>query len=164
MTRRIRNLQFSGYTRDASPPLFSYDDELLQLESTQKLGFEAFANTLAVGAVNQLVAGRERPLEGAGHGRFWINNSSTVVSMPAFRSDLVHGKCAGARTPSALGVIARMRNSHDCFGNARDRIKTLSGSRRDAWGLWLLDWLAHVPLAFSLFRRHHDRTSCREGV
>lgn len=73
MKRRIRNLQFSGYTRDASPPLFSYD-ELLQLGSTQKLGFEAFANTLAVCPVTQLVAGRERPLEGAGRGRFWINN------------------------------------------------------------------------------------------
>jgi membrane-associated phospholipid phosphatase len=39
------------------------------------LGFEAFGNTLAVAAVTQLVAGRERPLEGVGHGRFWVNNS-----------------------------------------------------------------------------------------
>ncbi|HST11066.1 MAG TPA: phosphatase PAP2 family protein [Terriglobales bacterium] len=41
---------------------------------TGLLGFEAFANTFAVGAVTQLIAGRERPLEGAGQGRFWVNN------------------------------------------------------------------------------------------
>lgn len=35
------------------------------------LGFEALANTLAAGAVTQLIAGRERPLEGAGRGRFY---------------------------------------------------------------------------------------------
>ena len=39
------------------------------------LGFEAFGNTLAVDAATQLVAGRERPLEVAGHGRFWVNNA-----------------------------------------------------------------------------------------
>jgi membrane-associated phospholipid phosphatase len=51
------------------------------------LGFEAFANTLAVGAVTQLVAGRERPLEGAGHGRFWVNNSIDS-SFPSMHSGL----------------------------------------------------------------------------
>jgi membrane-associated phospholipid phosphatase len=45
------------------------------------LGFEAFANTLAV------VAGRERPLEGAGHGRFWVNNSIDS-SFPSMHSGL----------------------------------------------------------------------------
>ena len=39
------------------------------------LGFEAFGNTLVVDAATQLVAGRERPLEGAGQGRFWVNNA-----------------------------------------------------------------------------------------
>jgi hypothetical protein len=42
---------------------------------TGVLGFEAFANTLVVGAVTQLIAGRERPLEAAGQGRFWANNA-----------------------------------------------------------------------------------------
>jgi membrane-associated phospholipid phosphatase len=28
-----------------------------------------------VDAVTQLIAGRERPLEGSGHGRFWVNNA-----------------------------------------------------------------------------------------
>jgi membrane-associated phospholipid phosphatase len=51
------------------------------------LGFEAFANDLAVGAVTQLVAGRERPLEGAGHGRFWVNNSIDS-SFPSMHSGL----------------------------------------------------------------------------
>jgi len=41
---------------------------------TGVLGFEAFANTLVVDAVTQLIAGRERPLEGSGQGRFWVNN------------------------------------------------------------------------------------------
>ena len=44
-------------------------------EETGILGFEAFANTLAVNSVTQLMAGRERPLEGTGNGRFWVNNT-----------------------------------------------------------------------------------------
>jgi membrane-associated phospholipid phosphatase len=51
------------------------------------LGIEALANTLAVGAVTQLVAGRERPLVGAGHGRFWVNNSLDS-SFPSMHSGL----------------------------------------------------------------------------
>jgi membrane-associated phospholipid phosphatase len=51
------------------------------------LGFEAFANTLAVSAVTQLVAGRERPLEGVGHGRFWVNNTLDS-SFPSMHSGL----------------------------------------------------------------------------
>ena len=39
------------------------------------LGLEAFGNTLVVDAVTQLIAGRERPLEGNGNGRFWVNNA-----------------------------------------------------------------------------------------
>lgn len=39
------------------------------------LGFEAAGNTLVVDAATQLVTGRERPLEGAGQGRFWVNNA-----------------------------------------------------------------------------------------
>ena len=39
------------------------------------LGLEALGNTLGVDAVTQLIAGRERPLEGSGHGRFWVNNA-----------------------------------------------------------------------------------------
>ena len=51
------------------------------------LGFEAFANTLAVSAVTQLIAGRERPLEGEGHGRFWVNNALDS-SFPSMHSSL----------------------------------------------------------------------------
>ena len=39
------------------------------------LGFEAAGNTLVVDAATQLITGRERPLEGAGQGRFWVNNA-----------------------------------------------------------------------------------------
>jgi membrane-associated phospholipid phosphatase len=39
------------------------------------LGLEAFGNTLVVDAVAQLIAGRERPLEGNRNGRFWVNNA-----------------------------------------------------------------------------------------
>ena len=39
------------------------------------LGFEAFGNTLIVDAATQLITGRERPLEGSGNGRFWVNNA-----------------------------------------------------------------------------------------
>jgi membrane-associated phospholipid phosphatase len=39
------------------------------------LGLEALGNTLVVDAVTQLIAGRERPLEGNGNGRFWVNNA-----------------------------------------------------------------------------------------
>jgi len=39
------------------------------------LGFEALGNTLVVNTVTQLIAGRERPLEGNGNGRFWVNNA-----------------------------------------------------------------------------------------
>ena len=39
------------------------------------LGAEAFANTAAVVGLTQLIAGRERPTEGNGNGRFWQNNT-----------------------------------------------------------------------------------------
>jgi membrane-associated phospholipid phosphatase len=39
------------------------------------LGLEAFANTFAVYSIVQVAAGRERPLEGRGTGRFWQNNT-----------------------------------------------------------------------------------------
>jgi hypothetical protein len=42
---------------------------------TGLLGFEAVANTFLVDTVTQIVAGRERPLEGSGHDRFWVNNT-----------------------------------------------------------------------------------------
>lgn len=51
------------------------------------LGFEAFGNTLAVEAAMQLIVGRERPLEGAGHGRFWVNNALSS-SFPSEHSGL----------------------------------------------------------------------------
>lgn len=44
-------------------------------QETGILGFEAFGNTLVVDAATQLIAGRERPLDGNGHGRFWVNNA-----------------------------------------------------------------------------------------
>ena len=51
------------------------------------LGFEALGNTLVVDAVTQLIAGRERPLEGFGHGRFWVNNALTS-SFPSQHSGM----------------------------------------------------------------------------
>jgi membrane-associated phospholipid phosphatase len=39
------------------------------------LAFEAFANTAAAVGITQLTAGRERPTEGTGNGRFWQNNA-----------------------------------------------------------------------------------------
>jgi membrane-associated phospholipid phosphatase len=51
------------------------------------LGFEAFGNTLALDAVTQLITGRERPLEGSGHGRFWVNNAFNS-SFPSQHSGL----------------------------------------------------------------------------
>ena len=51
------------------------------------LGFEAVGNTLAVAAVAQFIAGRERPLEGVGHGRFWVNNTLDS-SFPSIHSGL----------------------------------------------------------------------------
>jgi membrane-associated phospholipid phosphatase len=39
------------------------------------LGFEAFGNTLVVDALTQIITGRERPLEGSGQGRFFVNNA-----------------------------------------------------------------------------------------
>ena len=51
------------------------------------LGFEAAGNTLAITAVAQIIAGRERPLEGFGHGRFWVNNSLNS-SFPSVHSSL----------------------------------------------------------------------------
>ena len=51
------------------------------------LGFEALGNTLVVDAVTQLIAGRERPLEGSGHGRFWVDNAFNS-SFPSQHSGL----------------------------------------------------------------------------
>ena len=39
------------------------------------LSAEAFANTAVVLSFTQLIAGRERPTEGTGNGRFWQNNT-----------------------------------------------------------------------------------------
>jgi membrane-associated phospholipid phosphatase len=39
------------------------------------LAAEAFGNTAAVVGLTQLIAGRERPTEGSGNGRFWQNNA-----------------------------------------------------------------------------------------
>ena len=39
------------------------------------LAGEAFANTAALVGLTQFVAGRERPTEGTGNGRFWQNNT-----------------------------------------------------------------------------------------
>jgi hypothetical protein len=43
-------------------------------QETGKLGLESVANTFTVYAVTQLLAGRERPLQGSGNGRFWTHN------------------------------------------------------------------------------------------
>jgi membrane-associated phospholipid phosphatase len=56
-------------------------------KETGLLGFEAVGNTLAVVAIAQFIAGRERPLEGIGHGRFWVNNALDS-SFPSLHSGL----------------------------------------------------------------------------
>ena len=78
------------YSMVATTGILLMSGKLKQNEHAQEtgiLGVEALANTLAVGAVTQLVAGRERPLEGAGHGRFWVNNSIDS-SFPSMHSGL----------------------------------------------------------------------------
>jgi membrane-associated phospholipid phosphatase len=54
---------------------------------TGVLGLEALGNTFVVAAVTQLITGRERPLEGFGHGRFWVNNAFNS-SFPSQHSGL----------------------------------------------------------------------------
>jgi len=54
---------------------------------TGVLGLEALGNTFIVVAATQLIAGRERPAEGAGHGRFWVNNAFNS-SFPSQHSGL----------------------------------------------------------------------------
>jgi membrane-associated phospholipid phosphatase len=51
------------------------------------LGFEALGNTLVVDAATQLISGRERPLEGSGHGRFLVHNALSS-SFPSQHSGL----------------------------------------------------------------------------
>jgi len=51
------------------------------------LGLEALGNTLVVDAATQLISGRERPLEGSGHGRFLVNNALNS-SFPSQHSGL----------------------------------------------------------------------------
>jgi membrane-associated phospholipid phosphatase len=88
------------YSMVATTGILLISGKLKQNERAQEtgvLGIEALANTLAVGAVTQLVAGRERPLEGAGHGRFWVNNTIDS-SFPSMHSGL---------TWSMASVLAR---------------------------------------------------------
>jgi membrane-associated phospholipid phosphatase len=51
------------------------------------LGLEALGNTLVVDAATQVISGRERPLEGSGHGRFLVNNALNS-SFPSQHSGL----------------------------------------------------------------------------
>jgi hypothetical protein len=51
------------------------------------LGLEALGNTLVVDAATQFISGRERPLEGSGHGRFLVNNALSS-SFPSQHSGL----------------------------------------------------------------------------
>jgi hypothetical protein len=64
---------------------------------TGVLGLEALGNTLVVDAATQLIAGRERPLEGSGHGRFVVHNALSS-SFPSQHSGL---------TWSMASVLAR---------------------------------------------------------
>ncbi|MGA7293639.1 MAG: phosphatase PAP2 family protein [Terriglobales bacterium] len=52
--------------------LKTHDDHARE---TGYLAAEAFANTAALVGLTQLIAGRERPTEGNGDGRFWQNNA-----------------------------------------------------------------------------------------
>jgi membrane-associated phospholipid phosphatase len=54
---------------------------------TGVLGLEALGNTVVVDAATQLISGRERPLEGSGHGRFLVNNALSS-SFPSQHSGL----------------------------------------------------------------------------
>jgi membrane-associated phospholipid phosphatase len=130
------------------------------------LGFEAFANTLAVGAVTQLVAGRERPLEGAGHGRFWVNNSIDS-SFPSMHSGL---------TWSMASVLAheypRLWVQFLTYGTATTvsvtRVTGLKHFPADVavggvFGYLIGQHMFHSHSRF--FHGHHDRkTPCRGGV
>jgi len=55
--------------------LSSLKTEDVHARETGFLTAEAFANTAAVVGLTQLIAGRERPTEGNGNGRFWQNNA-----------------------------------------------------------------------------------------
>jgi membrane-associated phospholipid phosphatase len=55
--------------------LSSLRTEDAHARETGALAAEAFANTAAVIGLTQLIAGRERPTEGNGNGRFWQNNA-----------------------------------------------------------------------------------------
>jgi membrane-associated phospholipid phosphatase len=130
------------------------------------LGFEAFANTLAVGAVTQLVAGRERPLEGAGHGRFWVNNSIDS-SFPSMHSGL---------TWSMASVLAheypRLWVQFLTYGTATTvsvtRVTGLKHFPADVAVGGVFGYLIgqHMFRSHSrFFHGHHDRkTPCRGGV
>jgi len=64
MTASVAGLWFFGRkTQDA------------HANGTGILTAEAFGNTAAVVGLMQLIAGRERPTEGVGNGRFWHNNA-----------------------------------------------------------------------------------------
>jgi membrane-associated phospholipid phosphatase len=52
---------------------------------TGVLAAEAFANSAALYGLTQFVAGRERPTEGSGNGRFWQNNA-LGSSFPSWHS------------------------------------------------------------------------------
>jgi hypothetical protein len=54
---------------------------------TGVLGLEALGSTLVVDAATQFISGRERPLEGSGHGRFLVHNALSS-SFPSQHSGL----------------------------------------------------------------------------
>ena len=87
---------------------------------TGLLGSEAFGNTLVVDAVTQLIAGRERPLDGFGHGRFWVNNALDS-SFPSQHSGLTSSMASvlahEIRNP---GCSFRLRYGHHGFCHTRD--------------------------------------------
>jgi len=55
--------------------LFGMKNDDSHARETGILALESFANTAGVVALTQVAAGRERPTEGNGNGRFWQNNA-----------------------------------------------------------------------------------------
>jgi membrane-associated phospholipid phosphatase len=89
------------------------------------LGVESVANAAAVWAVMNTLTRRERPLEGTGHGRFWVNNG-LKSSMPSAHSmltwaaastiaheypnPLVEGLAYGAATAVSVTRVTGLRH------------------------------------------------------
>jgi hypothetical protein len=95
------------------------------------LGLEALGNTFVVVAITQLIAGRERPLEGSGHGRFWVNNTFNRVS-------------------ATVGAIYCLRHGRHGFCHTRHGLAALPRRRCRGRSIRILHWPSHLSRTFPL--------------